>query len=272
VDTLEKTARPVDTYRYICNLLPSKDIERDWTFRDSIEAGVLAAPSASPAWVDLRAAWWKVSDQERTGSCVGWAVADGLVRYHMVKARKISTGQLLSARHIWMASKETDGFTARPETFIEEAGTSLKAAVDVARKQGIALAADLPFHISTTMFLGKEAVFYAGCAQRRITSYFNLGKDTAAWKHWLATTGPVLVGLNVDAAFDSAKANGGNIDAFQPATARGGHAVTLVGYRPDGRFIVRNSWGTDWGDGGFGYVSPAYVAAAFFAESYGVHV
>ena len=43
-------------------------------------------------------------------------------------------------------------------------------------------------------------------------------------------------------------------------------------YLPNGRFIVRNSWNTSWGDKGFGYVSPAYIAAGFFNESYGVTV
>ena len=44
--------------------------------------------------------------------------------------------------------------------------------------------------------------------------------------------------------------------------------VALVGYTPD-RFIVRNSWGTGWGDKGFGYASLAYAQDAF-TEAYGV--
>ena len=59
---------------------------------------------------------------------------------------------------------------------------------------------------------------------------------------------------------------------FVPNTVRGGHAVAVVGYTSTGRFIVRNSWGTGWGDRGFGYVSPAYIAAGFFNESYGITV
>ena len=39
---------------------------------------------------------------------------------------------------------------------------------------------------------------------------------------------------------------------------------------PPGRFIVRNSWGTAWGDGGFAYASEAYINAAFYEESYGM--
>lgn len=46
---------------------------------------------------------------------------------------------------------------------------------------------------------------------------------------------------------------------------RGVHEVLLVGYEDDlaerggGRFVLRNSWGLEWGDGGYGTVSYAYV-------------
>jgi C1A family cysteine protease len=47
----------------------------------------------------------------------------------------------------------------------------------------------------------------------------------------------------------------------------GGHAITVVGWDPaDGfgvaegaYFKVKNSWGTEWGDGGYGYLPQAYV-------------
>jgi C1A family cysteine protease len=255
---------------YICNLVPSRETERDWRLADSVRSGVFTEPAALPASVDLRHPWWSIHDQEATGSCVGWATADGLVRYHLVRAKRIAEDQLLSARYVWMASKETDTLTTRPETFIESAGTTLKAAVDVVRRYGAALDTDLPFHITTRMYGGDENVFYSTCAQRRIAAYYNLGKHFASWKAWLSTHGPILVGLSVDDSWDNATATGGRIDTFHPATVRGGHAVTIVGYRTDGRFIVRNSWGTGWGDGGFGYVTPAYVTAGFFDESYGI--
>jgi len=203
---------------------------------------------------------------------VGWATAEGVLRYHMVKAGKLDKATQLSPRFIWMGSKETDQFTNRPETFIEEAGTSLKAAVDMARNYGVVPMAMLPFHIGTKMYTDKEDKFYGVAAQRKIASYFNLGKDLNQWKSWLAAHGPILAGLSVDQSWDQATANGGNIDTFMPNTVRGGHAICIVGYLPNGRFIVRNSWNTTWGDKGFAYVSPAYIAAGFFNESYGVTV
>ncbi len=266
------TASKVSPTQRICNIIQAKKTDGDWTFQDAVSSGALGAVAALPAAVDLRAAWWEIEDQEDTGSCVGWATAEGVVRYHMVKAGKLGQKVQLSPRFVWMSSKETDEYTAKPETFIEGAGTSLKAAMDIARKYGVVPMSLLPFHVATKMFTGDENTFYATAAQRKIASYFNMRRDLNQWKSWLASHGPILVALNVDRSWDNATATGGNIDVFMPNTARGGHAVAVVGYTASGRFIIRNSWGTGWGDKGFGYVTPAYIQAGFFDESYGVTI
>ncbi|WP_082563539.1 C1 family peptidase [Nocardioides sp. Root140] len=261
-----------DTDHFVCNVLPSTGTTADWNFDDSRDAGALGAPAALPASIDLRESWWGIHDQESTGSCVGWATADGVARWHLVKARKATKTLQLSARHVWMASKETDEFTTRPQSFIEEAGTSLKAALDVARKQGVAREKDLPFHLGATMFPGRENVFYASCARRKISAYYNLRLNLTHWKTWLAEQGPILAAFLVDESWDNATATNGKVDTFKPNTVRGGHAIAIVGYRSDGRFIARNSWGTSWGDDGFAYLKPAYIRAAFYDEAYGVSI
>jgi C1A family cysteine protease len=256
----------------ICNIVPSAHTERDWRVADLVLSGALTATVATPpASKDLRASWWPVGDQGATGSCVGWASADGVMRYHLVKGARLKQNEALSTRFTWMGSKETDEFTSRPATFIEEAGTSLKAAMDICRKYGAVTDAVLPFRLnSPTMFPGKESEFYAAAAMRKASSYVNMQKNFAQWRAWLAGNGPILVALSVDKSWEDAAKTGGKIDNFQIGTARGGHAVCLVGYRTDGRFIVRNSWGTAWGDKGFGYPSESYINAAFFNESYGI--
>jgi len=225
----------------ICNLVPSKNTEQDWQFETAVRSSALTAVAALPPSKDLRAAWWNIGDQESTGSCVGWASTDGVMRYHLVTAGKLGQKERVSPRCTWMASKETDQFVQRPETFIEGAGTSLKAAMDICRKYGVVPETMLPFHISTTMFVGNEDDFFSTAVQRRASAYYNLLKNFSQWRTWLASNGPIMVGLNVDATWDNATATHGLLDVFQPNTVRDGHAVCLIGYTKDGRFIIRNN-------------------------------
>jgi Papain family cysteine protease len=250
----------------ILNCEPSRDTHNDWPIGSAEESGMLAAPAKLPPSVDLRQSWWKIGNQGDTGACVGWATADSVLRWHFVQAGRLAKTDLLSVRYVWMAAKETDVFTSRPTTFIEEDGTSAKAALDIARKFGVVLDSTLPFEPGM-LYGGKVGTFYALAAQRRIAAYFNLGGGPAAWRKWLATGGPIVVRLDVDATWDDVDATG-TLKTYKASTARGGHAVALVGYTPD-HFIVRNSWGRSWGDKGFAYASNAYAQAAF-TEAYGV--
>ncbi len=266
----KRASRPKRVKR-VLNVVPSRETDLDWQFEHADAAGLLAAPPAIPKAKDLRETWWKVGDQGSTGSCVGWAAADSLLRWHFVKAGRIKNTEAISKRFVWMASKETDEFSSAPTTFIENSGTSLKAALDVARKFGAVKENVLPFDTGV-LYPGTPEAFYALAARLKIASYFNLslnrGSSIDAWRRWLATKGPILTRLDVDRTWDDADANKGNLDVYKPNTKRGGHAVSLVGYTAD-RFIVRNSWGTGWGDKGFAYASLGYAKDAF-TEAYGI--
>jgi hypothetical protein len=252
----------------ILNCLPSPEQGSDWQIGPALAvSSQLAAPI--PRQLDLRQPWWGVGDQGVTGSCVGWAVADSVLRWHFVKTGLLAKHEHLSVRYLWMASKETDEFIFRPSTFIENDGTSLKAALDVARKFGVVRERELPF-LSAALSQHDSNTFYALAGQRKIASYINLGRDISAWRRWIALQGPIMVRLDVDAEWDRAAWNGGRLETYRPVTIRGGHAVSIVGYTP-GHFIVRNSWGTGWGDGGFAYAADAYAANAF-TEAYGITV
>ena len=66
---------------------------------------------------------------------------------------------------------------------------------------------------------------------------------------WLATKGPILTRLSVDSTWKNATATRGRkLDIYKPATARGGHAVAIVGYTPD-RSSCATAGATGWGDG-----------------------
>jgi Papain family cysteine protease len=256
--------------RRILNCVPSPDTEKDWAFHNAEDAGILATSARTPRSKDLRDdTWWQVGDQGATGSCVGWASADSVLRWHFVQTGRIAKTDVLSTRFQWMAAKETDQFVRQPTSFIESAGTSLKSALDVARKWGAVRDRELPFK-SGKLYVGEEATFYAIATQLKIAAYFNLGRTLGDWRTWLANNGPILTRLDVDSTWDNATANKGKLTTYKPSTARGGHAIALVGYTAT-RFIVRNSWGTNWGDGGYAYASNAYAGKAF-TEAYGVAV
>jgi hypothetical protein len=192
------------------------------------------------------------------------------LRWHFTKAGRIAKTDKLSPRFVWMAAKETDEFVNRPTTFIESDGTSLKSALDIARKFGVVKDSVLPF-LSGNLYQGEVDTFYAIASQLKIAAYFNLFKNLGQWRTWLATSGPILAALDVDRTWDNALTTNGKLDVYLPNTARGGHCIAIVGYKSDGRFIVRNSWGTtNWGDKGFGYATEAYIQAGFFNEAYGV--
>jgi Papain family cysteine protease len=261
--------RYVAPKRRILNCVPSQNTEEDWGLDQALQSETVSAPGPLPGSIDLREPWWDVGDQMQTGSCVGWATADSLARWHLVKLARIAEADHLSVRYVWMAAKETDEFTTRPTTFIEVEGTSLKTALDVARRYGLVLEAVLPFN-KAQLYPGDSKTFYALASKLRINAYFNLGTDPHAWRTWLATQGPILTRLNVDRTWDDATSTAGNLDVYLPNTTRGGHAVALAGYTAD-RFIVRNSWGTPWGDQGYGYASIAYAQDAF-TEAYGITV
>ena len=152
------------------------------------DAGVVAAAPRIPPKKDLRQTWWRINDQGMTGSCVGWGSADGVLRWHFVKANRIATNKLLSPRFQWMAAKETDAFNTRPTTFVEAEGTSLKAALDVSRKFGTVRDSVLPF-ATGALYPGNASTFYAVAAQLKISMYFNLGHELENWRLWLATKG-----------------------------------------------------------------------------------
>ncbi|WP_136806823.1 C1 family peptidase [Desulfosediminicola flagellatus] len=265
--------------RFVLNCGKSPGDENDWNYEDAVIAqteseniftGALQISSGDfssprPKKKDLRQSWWKIRDQGKTGACVGFATADGVLRWHYVTKGKMAETEEPSPRFIWMANKETDDLTRYPTTFIENAGTSTKLALRIAQKYGC-----VPEHmLSMNGSLSKlpANVFFSIAAQFRITAYYNLRLNFDHWRSWIAHAGPVLTRLDVDKNWKKATSTNGELDTYDGSKTFGGHAVCLVGYTKD-YFIVRNSWGTKWGDKGFAYCSNEYIAKAF-TEAYG---
>jgi C1A family cysteine protease len=259
----------VKSVNRILNCLPSNEQHDDWNSNSAFSADSTSRGGTIPASVDLRASWWGVGDQGSTGSCVGWAVGDSALRYHFVKTNKISQTDHISPRFIWLASKEDDEYLEQPTTFIESAGTFIKDALKIVSHYGSVLENVLPFNGS--LYQGNQDTFYATAAKLKITSFHNLGINLNDWRDWIANYGVIVVRIDIDNTWLNVGTNG-KLNTLSPINDGNnhGHAVSLVGYTPE-YFIVRNSWGTTFGDKGFAYASNNY-AQSIITEAYGIRV
>ncbi len=88
----------------------------------------------------------------------------------------------------------------------------------------------------------------------------------AALESYLDTYGPLVTTMNVYTDFYYYK---GGIYSYSYGSLEGGHAIEIVGYNDTGSsttsyFIVKNSWGTDWGTTVPGSVTtPGFFLIAF---------
>jgi len=77
----------------------------------------------------------------------------------------------------------------------------------------------------------------------------------------LASGSSLWIAMKIDAlAFSAKRMKGGVIPDWD--SPNGGHAMEMAGYRdtPQGRqFLVHNSWGVSWGEGGYGWISENMV-------------
>jgi C1A family cysteine protease len=103
----------------------------------------------------------------------------------------------------------------------------------------------------------------------QVVNYFRLDKGVPAdqslvtrMKQYITSGFCLGIGFTVFSSYSQSNTNGGYFPYPQPTeSVEGGHAVTLVGYddaKEGGCFRLVNSWGTDWGSKGFGWIPYKY--------------
>jgi C1A family cysteine protease len=99
--------------------------------------------------------------------------------------------------------------------------------------------------------------------------YQRVPQNLLQMKACLAAGSPIVLGFSVYTAFEgSLVAKTGVLNMPQKGEKLlGGHAVLCVGYvDKDKRFIVRNSWGTDWGQDGYFTIPYDYFVTGSLAD------
>jgi C1A family cysteine protease len=219
-----------------------------WT-RDTVDnRDHVFAPrlSSLPTSVDLRNNCSPVEDQGDLGSCTGNAIA-GIMEYLARKARKTTD---VSRLFIYYQERLLEG------TVNYDSGAYIRDGIKAVNKYGVPTENLWPYDVRKYTYRPTQAA-YTNAATRKAVSYQKCA-NFAAVKSALAQGYPVVIGFDVYESFESdTVARTGMMPMPNKAREQllGGHAVTIVGYNDTTqRFIVRNSWGTSWGDHGYFYM------------------
>jgi len=106
------------------------------------------------------------------------------------------------------------------------------------------------------------AICYRRAKLHRVLAAYNVRQNLETMKGYLAAGNPFVIGITVYEEFESdGAARTGDIPMpGQNSQLLGGHALIVVGYDDSTqRFKFRNSWGTGWGNNGYGTLPYKYL-------------
>lgn len=156
------------------------------------------------------------------------------------------------------------------DTVNQDAGAQIRDGIKSVVKLGAPPESDWPYDIAKfTQKPPQQA--YQDAIQDLVASYARVTQSLGQMQGCLASGYPFVFGFTVYESFESeAVASTGIVP--MPASgerAVGGHAVVAVGYDDTKRtFIVRNSWGADWGDKGYFYMPYEYLLTSDYADDF----
>ena len=210
-------------------------------------------PGAFPETVDLTKWAVPVGDQGSVGSCVAWTIAYGLMGWYENRdtgghisdmfAPMYMYSQINFGRHFGLdlGSLPADGFEL-----------AVRQGNDV---QGNYSKDNFEWKVKPTESERKNASKYKFFDFQQLFAGRHRELGEFALKRALAEGTPVAISILVRQGFDNLQ-DGLDTDTTSPA--RGLHQVLALGYDSEG-LLIQNSWGTTWGNHGYGRLSWAVV-------------
>jgi C1A family cysteine protease len=225
------------------------------------------AKASGPATVDLRAWCSPIENQGSIGSCTANA-AVGLVEYFQrLTHEKHTNGSRLFLYKATRNLLHLEGDT----------GAYLRSTVGALRLFGLPPEEYYPYDVRR--FDEEPPAFcYAFAENFKAIKYVRLDANGQSpeevlvrIKTYLGKRYPSIFGFTVYDTIDDVGADGKIPFPGPRSRALGGHAVMAVGYddsvrvkvpqgpTTQGALLIRNSWGTTWGDHGYGWLPYEYV-------------
>ena len=217
------------------------------------------APIAAPDTVDLRPKMPAVYDQTTLGSCTSQSSAAAF-EYDLIRQGLPSWTP--SRLAIYYGERFLEG------TVPSDSGAQIRDAVKVLATNGAASEALWPY-VPAKFATAPPDAYVKAAAQDLALQYARVEQSQAGIEECLFKGYPVIFGFTVYSSFESEAVAQTGIMAMPSPTEQclGGHAVLCVGYERSKRtFIIRNSWGADWGDKGYFYMPYDYLLNANLAD------
>jgi len=231
------------------------NLKRDPVDRRDLMLGIgRMAVGTRPKSVDLRSALPAVWNQGDVGSC--FAHAGAACQAHQVF--KEGGGIITPSRLCLAVTTRHDEGTLHCDN-----GATLRGTVKAMARYGVPPETLWPYDVSKYFELPPPAVL-AQAEKWQALRYYRIPVGRHApelFRRALAAGFIVMFGAALYDSFESEEvAAAGRVPMPNTATEAllGGHAMAAVGYDAD--LLVRNSWGPEWGEGGYCRMPDAYFA------------
>ena len=230
----------------IYNIKRQIEDERDKTLKAALGPELVA--QELPKGADLRDKCPVVFNQGELGSCSANA---GCANIMMLLNK---TNIMLSRLYMYYKEREMEG------TINEDSGAMMRDICKVAC-MGVCEEKFMPYVIerftqAPSLFATQNAAYYKAKSYHACKTLNDIKRALAI------NSAPVLMGMEIFSSFEGEEIAGNGIMKMPKKNEEnlGGHAVLIVGYDDEKEvFIVRNSWGPEWGDKGYFYMPYEFV-------------